>query len=360
MNGKISPNLEAAHALNENAESRNVGLVVETRPDMITPQEIVQMRKLGATKVQMGAQSFDNEILLKNQRGHSVEDTLHASALLRAAGFKIVLHWMPNLLGANPDTDREDFQRMLDGGFCPDELKIYPTQLLEEAPLYDLWKQGKFTPYTTDVLVNLIADIKPGIPIYTRVNRIVRDIPASYIKAGSRRSSLRQDVQLELEKRGQRCRCIRCREVRGTVIEPQSLIFEDFLYRASFAEEHFLNYSTPDDRLAGYLRLSFPSDSSDSIFMFQRKELFALIPELEDAALIREVHVYGQSLAIGSEQAGAAQHRGLGTSLLVKAEQIAKNAGYSKLVVIAAVGTRLYYEKRGFIRTGLYMTKEVV
>ncbi len=360
MNGENSPNLEAAHALNENAESRNVGLVVETRPDMITPQEIVQMRKLGATKVQMGAQSFDNEILLKNQRGHSVEDTLHASALLRAAGFKIVLHWMPNLLGANPDTDREDFQRMLDGGFCPDELKIYPTQLLEEAPLYDLWKQGKFNPYSTDELVNLIADIKPGIPIYTLVNRIVRDIPASYIKAGSRRSSLRQDVQIELKKRGQHCRCIRCREVREAAIEPQNLIYEDFMYKAAFAEEHFLNYSTPDDRLAGYLRLSISSDSSDPIFMSQRKALLALIPELEDAALIREVHVYGQSLAIGSEQAGAAQHRGLGTSLLIKAEQAAKNAGYLKLVVIAAVGTRLYYEKRGFIRTGLYMSKEVI
>ena len=359
MNGEDSPNLEAAHALNEKAESRNVGLVVETRPDMINPQEIAQVRKLGATKVQMGAQSFDNEILSMNQRGHSVEDTLHATALLRTAGFKIVLHWMPNLLGASPESDREDFQRMLDGGFCPDELKIYPTQLLEEAPLYDLWKQGKFTPYSTDELVNLIADIKPGIPIYTRVNRIVRDIPASYIKAGSRRSSLRQDVQIELKNRGQHCRCIRCREVRGAAIEPQNLIYEDFIYKAAFAEEHFLNYSTPDDLLAGYLRLSISPDSSDPIFTSPKKALFSLIPELEGAALIREVHVYGQSLAIGNEQAGAAQHSGLGTSLLIKAEQIAKDAGYSKLVVIAAVGTRLYYEKRGFIRSGLYMTKEM-
>ena len=187
----------------------------------------------------------------------------------------------------------------------------------------------------------------------------MRDIPATYIKAGSRRSSLRQDIQIELKNRGQSCRCIRCREVRGAAIEPQNLIYEDFIYKAAFAEEHFLNYSTPDDRLVGYLRLSISSDSSDPIFTSQRKALFSLIPELEGAALIREVHVYGQSLAIGNEQAGAAQHSGLGTSLLIKAEQIAKDAGYSKLVVIAAVGTRLYYEKRGFIRSGLYMTKEV-
>ena len=360
MNGKDSPNLEAAQALNEKSESLNVGLAVETRPDMIKPQEIARMRILGATKVQMGAQSFDNEILLKNQRGHSVEDTLQASALLRAAGFKIVLHWMPNLIGATPESDRKDFQHMWDDGFCPDELKIYPTQLLEEAPLYDLWKQGKFKPYTTDELINLIADIKPSIPIYSRVNRIVRDIPANYIKAGSRRSSLRQDVHIEMKKRSQRCRCIRCREVRGITVDTQNLIFEDYIYNAAFAEEHFLNYSTSDDRLAGFLRLAIPSDSSNPIFSSQRKTLFALIPELEGAALIREVHIYGQSLAVGSEQVGAAQHSGLGTTLLKKAEQIAKNSGFSKLVVIAAIGTRLYYEKRGFIRSGLYMTKEVV
>jgi elongator complex protein 3 len=189
---------------------------------------------------------------------------------------------------------------------------------------------------------------------------IIRDIPANYIKAGSRRSSLRQDVQIELKKRGQRCRCIRCREVRGTTVDTQDLIFEDYIYNAAFAEEHFLNYSTSDDRLAGYLRLAIPSNSSDPIFSSQRKELFALIPELESAALIREVHIYGQSLAVGSAQIGAAQHSGLGTTLLKKAEQIAKKAGFSKLVVIAAIGTRLYYKKRGFIRSGLYMTKEIV
>ena len=360
INGEDSPNLEAAQVLNEKAENSNVGLAVETRPDMINPQEIAQMRKLGATKVQMGAQSFDNEILLKNQREHSVEDTLGATALLRAAGFKIVLHWMPNLLGATLESDREDFKRMLDGGFCPDELKIYPTQLLEEAPLYDLWKQGKFKPYTTDELINLIADIKPSIPIFTRVNRIVRDIPANYIKAGSRRSSLRQDVHIELKNRSQRCRCIRCREVREISVNTQDLIFEDYIYSAAFAEEHFLNYSTSDDRIAGYLRLAIPSDSSDPLFTSQRKALFALIPDLEDAALIREVHIYGQSLAVGSKQIGIAQHSGLGTTLLKIAEQTARKAGFSKLVVIAAIGTRLYYEKRGFIRSGLYMTKEII
>lgn len=359
MNGKDSPDLESAQKLNENAGSRNVGLVVETRPDMVTPEEIVRMRKLGVTKVQMGAQSFDDEILLKNLRGHNVSATLQATALLRAAGFKIVLHWMPNLLGATPESDRIDFQKMWSGGFCPDELKIYPTQLLEEAPLFKIWEQGKYEPYTTNELISLIADIKPTIPIYTRVNRIVRDIPANYIKAGSRRSSLRQDVHTELKKRNERCRCIRCREVRGTAVDTNDLVFEDHVYTPAYTQEHFLNYQTANDQITGYLRLALPSKSTDLDFTSKRKALYALIPELEDAALIREVHIYGQSLVVGSEQTGAAQHSGLGTELLEKTEQIAKKAGLSKIVVIAAVGTRLYYEQRGFTRSGLYMTKEL-
>ena len=357
MNGVDSSTLEEAQKLNEKAESRNVGLVIETRPDEITPQEIAGMRLLGVTKVQMGAQSFDDAILEKNLRGHSVAATLHAAALLRAAGFKIVLHWMPNLLGATPETDRLDFQRMWAGGFCPDELKVYPTQLLEEAPLFAYWQRGEFKPYTTQELIDLLADIKPTIPIYTRVNRIIRDIPSNYIKAGSKRSSLRQDAQRELKKRGQRCRCIRCREIRGEKVEAEDLIISDHVYQAAFSEEHFLNYATANDRLAGYLRLSFPIETDNAIYSGQIFSLYGLIPELAEAALIREVHIYGQSLAVGSEISGAAQHSGLGTELLVRAEQLARDAGFKKLVVIAAVGTRLYYEDRGFSRSGLYMTK---
>jgi len=246
---------------------------------------------------------------------------------------------------------------MWDGGFCPDELKIYPTQLVAEAPLYAYWQRGEFVPYSTEELIDLIADIKPSIPIYTRVNRIIRDIPSNYIVAGSKRSSLRQDIHREMKKRGTHCRCIRCREIRGNAVSAKKLIFGDHLYKAAFAKEHFLNYRTQDDHLVGYLRLSFPTPSDDPIFSTQQKNLYTLIPELKNAALIREVHIYGQSLAVGSEQAGAAQHSGLGTSLLKKAESIAREAGYEKLVVIAAIGTRLYYEKRGFSRSNLYVSK---
>lgn len=360
LNRKDSTTLNEAQLLNENSNCRNVGLVIETRPDEITPYEIALMRQFGVTKVQMGAQSFDDEILKQNLRGHSVRETINATALLRAAGFKIVLHWMPNLLGATPESDFIDFHRIWNDGFCPDEIKIYPTQLVEEAPLYKYWERGEFTPYTTEELIKLIASIKPSIPIYSRVNRIIRDIPSNYIKAGSRRSSLRQDVHREMDKHGEKCRCIRCREIRESAISTQDLIYDDHIYEAAFMEEHFLNYSTKDDQLVGYLRLAIPIKTKDIIFNSQKQILFSLIPELENVALIRELHIFGQSIAVGNEQSGAAQHTGLGTNLLKKAELIAKNAGYKKLVVIAAIGTRLYYEKRGFSRSGLYMSKDLI
>jgi elongator complex protein 3 len=360
MNGQDSATLEEAQIFNESAQCRNVGLVVETRPDMVTPAEITEMRRLGVTKVQMGAQSFDDSILLRNCRGHSVEDTLNAVALLRAAGFKIVLHWMPNLLGATPQSDRLDFARMWSGGFCPDELKIYPTQLVKEAPLYTLWKKGEYLPFSTDELVQLIADIKTTIPDYARVNRVVRDIPSDYIVAGSKRSSLRQDVHAELARRGQRCRCVRCREIRGQAVDIKTLEMKDLVYHPADAEEHFISFSTPDDRLAGYLRLSLPAPVSAPKRNEARNGLYARMPEINGAALIREVHIYGQSLEVGADLSGAAQHSGLGTALLEKAAELAKSAGYQKLAVIAAVGTRLYYEKRGFVRSALYMTKEIV
>jgi elongator complex protein 3 len=338
--------LEQAHAINEATHHRNVGLVIETRPDEITPKELQWLRQLGVTKVQMGAQSLDDHILEINKRGHDVECTRRAAALLRAAGFKIVLHWMPNLLGATPESDREDFARLWND-FCPDEIKIYPNQLLANAELYEYWQRGEFKPYTTQELIDLIADIKPTIPRYCRVNRVIRDIPSTNVVEGNRRTSLRQDVHDEMKRRGTRCECVRCREVRGKSVHPELLKLEDMVYQAGAAEEHFISYVTPDDKLAGFIRLSLPGKGSPQTGM----------SDLDGAALIREVHVYGQSLPVGAEKQGAAQHAGLGTRLLEKAESIAKASGFKRMAVISAVGTRGYYLERGFERGKLYLTK---
>jgi elongator complex protein 3 len=343
-----SGGLENSHAINETTHHRNVGLVIETRPDEITPDEIRWLRHLGVTKVQMGAQSLDDRILDMNKRGHDVECTRTATALLRAAGFKIVLHWMPNLHGATPESDREDFSRLWND-FCPDEIKIYPNQLLANAELYEYWQRGEFKPYTTEELIDLIADIKPTIPRYCRVNRVIRDIPSTNVVEGNRRTSLRQDVQDEMKRRGTKCQCVRCREVKGKSVSVESLRLDDLIYQAGAAEEHFISYVTPDDKLTGFIRLSLPKENSPQ----------TEISDLGSAALIREVHVYGQSLPVGAEKDGAAQHVGLGTRLLEKAERIAIAHGFKRMAVISAVGTRGYYLSRGFERGELYLVKKI-
>jgi elongator complex protein 3 len=346
LNGVESAGLEQAQILNETTANRNVGLVIETRPLDIKPNELAWLRRLGVTKVQMGAQSLDDRILELNMRGHTVADTHRAVALLRAAGFKIVLHWMPNLLGANLDSDREDFSHLWDD-LCPDELKIYPTQLLANSDLYTYWQRGEYIPYTTDELIGLIADIKPTIPRYCRVNRVVRDIPSVNVVEGNKRTSLRLDIQHELKRRGTTCQCIRCREVRKQSVQAGTLNLEDLVYQAGGAEEHFLSFVTPDDSLAGFLRLSLPGEASPAMGM----------DDLSGAAIIREVHVFGQALAVGTEKNGAAQHSGLGTELLQQAEEIAAQKGFKTIAVISAVGTRLYYLERGFERGELYLVK---
>ena len=348
LNGQPAVTLTQAQALNETASHRNVGLVIETRPDEITKKEIAWLRKLGVTKIQMGAQSLDDRILELNQRGHNTAETSRAVALLRAAGFKIVLHWMPNLLGATLESDREDFKRLW-VDLCPDEIKIYPCQLLENAPLYAYWQRGEYQPYTQEQLISLLADIKPGIPRYCRVNRVIRDIPSTHVVAGNKRTSLRQDAQIEMSRRGTHCECIRCREVRGHSVVTSDLKLQDQVYMAGGAEEHFLSFITPEDKLAGFIRLSLPGMNSPETGL----------SDLDQAAIIREVHVYGQSLAVGQDAEGAAQHSGLGTRLLEEAEQIARQKGFKRMAVIAAIGTRRYYLERGFERGDSYLTKTI-
>lgn len=339
--------LVEAQEKNVNAKHRNVGLVIETRPDLVSRESLKWYRYLGVTKVQMGAQSLNDHILRLNKRGHSAKETLEATALLRAGGFKIVLHWMPNLLGATPESDREDFKRLWgEDACCPDELKIYPCQLLENTELYELWKVGKYQPYTEATLLGLIADIKTHVPRYCRINRIIRDIPSTYIVAGNKNSSLRQDVQQEMARRGTRCECVRCREIRKKQVSSESLQLHDLVYHPADTEEHFLSFDTNDDHLAGFLRLSLPKDTGGSGML-----------DLENAAIIREVHVYGQSLEVGEDREGIAQHSGLGRRLIEAAENIASKAGFNRLSVISAVGTRAYYADRGFILGAYYMVK---
>jgi elongator complex protein 3 len=345
--------LAAAQRSNETAPHRQVGLVVELRPDEVTPAEIRHLRRLGVTKLQMGAQSLDDRVLELNRRGHDVETTRHAMTLARAAGLKLVLHWMPNLLGATPDADRSDFARLWDDpALRPDELKIYPCSLLASADLHAVWQRGDYQPYDDATLIELVADAKARVEPYCRINRVVRDIPTPNIVAGCRLSNLRQAAQAHLAASERRCRCIRCREVRGEPVELGALRLDDQVYATRASEEHFLSFVTSGDQLAGYLRLSLPDLAATAALELG-------IAELSDAAIVREVHVYGQAVTIGRSGESEAQHRGLGTQLLAAAEQLAAQRGFRRMAVIAAVGTRRYYAGRGYELDGTYVLKSL-
>ncbi len=342
MNGTKAESVEEAHQINERAACRNVGLVVETRPDLITMKEVRRLRRLGVTKVQLGIQSLDDRILALNRRGHTLGDTRRAIRLLRLSGFKTVIHWMPNLLGATPEQDLEDFGRLWDRRIRPDELKIYPTALLKHTELYERWRDGEYEPYDEATMVGLLSSCKTLIPPYCRVNRVMRDIPAPNIVAGVKKSNLRQIVQQHMAREGMQCRCIRCREVRGEPVDPEAVRLERTVYTADGSREVFLEYVTEQGGLAGFLRLSLPETQPP-------------IGELRGSAMIREVHVYGPAVRLGDELVSAPQHTGLGTRLIGEARHIARHQGYERLAVIAAVGTRPYYLERGFERGELYM-----
>ena len=353
--------LEESQKRNVQAVHRNVGLVVETRPDWITPEEIVHLRRLGVTKVQIGVQSLDDRVLALNKRGHTVAEVRHALGLLRTAGFKLHLHWMPNLYGATLESDRASFHQFFkDPAIRPDELKIYPCSLIAGTELYDRWLEGNYRPYSEEELVDLLADIKPSVPTYTRINRLFRDIPAHHIEAGVKVSNLREIVHRELARRGDRCGCIRCREVRRQHVREEELRLSAYSYSTDLTDEIFLQcvVSGRDapggapalDRapLAGFLRLSLPKGPSVGSRAF--------LEEIRGNALVREVHVYGPALAIGGVEAGAPQHVGVGTRLLTEARRLSRAAGFEHISVIAATGTKAYYAARGFEAGELYMT----
>lgn len=349
LNGVDSASLVQAQQRNETAARRNVGLVVETRPDFIDAAEARRLRSYGVTKVQLGAQSLDDRILALNQRGHTVEQTRQAVSILRAAGFKLHLHWMPNLLGATPESDLADYEKLWsDPALRPDELKIYPCVLVRESELVKWWERGEYRPYTDEELVWLLAECKARTPRYVRLNRIARDFPAGHVVAGSLTSNLREVAAARLKAQGRRCECIRCREVKGERVVSGKPA-ETIEYATAGGTEAFLSMETPTGKLAGFLRLSLPTAEASA---------GTGLEELCGAAIIREVHVYGPVVRLGGEAtAGEAQHLGLGAELIRLAEQRAQAAGYPRLAVISAIGTREYYRKQGFSLGELYMAK---
>lgn len=346
MNGRESDSLVAAQEANQTAVRRNVGLVVETRQDHIDADELRWMRYLGVTKVQVGIQSMDELVLALNKRGHDADATRAAFRLLRLGGFKIHGHWMPNLLGATPSSDIADYASLWqDPAVRPDELKIYPCMLLENTELYAYWQRGEYKPYSEEEVLHVLKESMAMTPRYTRLTRVVRDIPTTNVVEGFTKANLRQIAEQQLRQEGRACHCIRSREVRRQAVDPAELTLKMDSYETDATLEHFLSFETAEQKIAGFLRLSLPH-------LHQPHPL----PELANHAMIREVHVYGPALPIGEESQGEAQHVGLGSSLIGRAKELARAAGYTHLAVISAIGTQAYYRKHGFEMAGLYMT----
>lgn len=325
---------------NETSKCRCVGLVLETRPDYVSEAEVIHLRQLGATKIQIGIQSLQDDVLKLNRRGHNVESTIKAISLLRSAGFKIHGHWMPNLYGSSPQKDMGDYRRLFEAdSICPDELKIYPCSLIDHTELMTLYKQGKWKPYTQPELSEVLMFAITHTPEYCRLTRIVRDIPGTEIVAGNKLTNLRQILDTpELRKNSHD---IRSREIKNQSTAPSEQILDDIIYETPVATEHFLQYITPDRKISGFLRLSLPKKNG-------------FIDELQDAAIIREIHIYGRSISVGDSTCNASQHQGLGKSLIVKAISIAKDAHYKEIAVISAIGTKAYYRNNGFTDGILY------
>ena len=343
--GPAGASFEEIAAGNETALVRCVALTFETRPDCCRKEHVEHMLSLGVTKVELGVQHVEDRILGFNRRGCLVQDTVEANRLLRDSGFKVGFHVMPNLPGATLADDEEMFRALFsDERFQPDFLKVYPTLVTPGSGIEELYLRGQYEPYPEPDLVDLLARAKAMIPPYVRLQRVQRDIPAKLITAGSIHGNLRQMAKARLRELGGTCRCIRCREAGRSAPEGDPSV-GTVTYSCCGGTEHFISV-VAGDSLIGYARLRYPGAVES--------------PGLGDAALIRELHVYGPMVPLGSH-AGTLewQHRSYGELLLGRAEDISRSGGFRRIAILSGIGVRPYYRERGYGRLGPYMVKEL-
>ncbi len=354
LNQKQSNSLEQAIEQNESALHRAVALTFETRPDCARPQQVSQLLEWGATRIELGVQSLDDEKLVKVKRGHGVKETVAATANCKNSFLKVCYHMMPGLF-STPEEDIEMFRQLFaDTAYRPDMLKIYPTLVIPGTELHEWWLAGEYSPYDTAQAAEVIAEAKRFIPAYVRVMRVDRDIPSHQIAGGVKNLNLREYVARKCAEKGISCRCIRCRQAGiselkfGKKVNDDAVELRRLDYEASGGKEVFLSYEDAEnDLLIAFLRLRLPD--AESVF---RTEITA------DTAGIRELRVYGEHVAVGEKLSRAEQHKGYGSKLLQEAERIGgEEWGCKKILVTSGVGVREYYAKKGYSREGAYMAK---
>lgn len=325
-----------------------IGITFETKPDWCEHEQIDRMLGLGGTKVEIGVQTTYDSINRDMHRGHGVEASKNANKWLRDSGFKIGYHMMPGQPGMSKDMNIKDFKRIFNkDDWKPDYLKIYPTLVVKGTRVYDMWKRGDFEPLTNEEAADLVSEIMSIIPKYVRLTRVQRDIPADNIEAGVWKSNLRQLAQQKLEDKGLSCDDIRSREVGLSDTEPNDVEINTMKYNSAGGKEHFISIDgIKSDEIVGFCRLRFPNDP-------HRKEL-------SDAAIVRELHVYGNEVGISNDSENSWQHSGFGKRLIEKAENISREAGYNKLSVISGIGARPYYKKKhNYKQDGPYVSKKL-
>lgn len=355
-----SPDLDRELERNEGAEVRVVALTIETRPDFAKPKHIDELLKLGATRVELGVQSVFDDVLARVKRGHDVKAVVEATRNLKDAAYKVCYHLMPGLPGSDPDRDLEMVKAVFeDDSFKPDCVKIYPTLVIPGTELYNMWLRGEYRSYSEGVWRWLIARIMSMVPRWVRVMRLGRDIPLHWVVDGPRMGNMREVALSTMRSMGLECVEIRCREVGhryvklGEIPNPRRLRINRIDYEASGGHEVFLEVIDDEDTLYALLRLRIPSPSA------HRPEV-----RLGRAALIRELHVYGPELPVGSRAQDLIwwQHRGLGRILMAKAEHIAlEEFNANRMFVISGVGVREYYRNLGYRKYpgSFYMFKDL-
>jgi elongator complex protein 3 len=313
-----SATLEEAKLRNETATSRVIGIAIETRPDWIDEEEIVRLRRYGVTRVEIGYQTTDDHINEVNKRGHGNAESIRATKLLKDAGFKVVAHMMPGLVGSNPEIDKVSMQEVWTNQlFRPDEIKIYPLVVTPNSELTGIWERGEFEPYSDATLIPLMAEIQGMLPEYVRLLRMYRDIPAHEILAGSKVANLRQVTEIAMRARGITRHDISAREVRAKGNNPEAAIMDESFYEASDGHEYFLQMIDPTDRtIFALLRLRVPSQ------YFSGEDHY--IEVLNRAAIVREVHVFGDQIPVGRVGNNSGQHMGFGKRLMARAEEIVR------------------------------------
>jgi len=372
-----------------------IGLTIETRPDYVTKKSLVEYLEYGVTRVQLGGQSTHDDILKKIKRGCTNKNMKTAIRLLKGIGMKVVTHWMPDLPGSSPELDNQMFDTIIqDPDLQSDDWKLYPTAVVKSASddliikseINSWYEDGSYVPYAeTNVedLIQVFLRMKSKINPWTRIERLVRDIPTQSIEVGYNKVvNLRQVIHDRMVASNLSCKCIRCMEIKDNAhrIGDAKLVVRK--YAASQGVEYHISYEIESmfwtwsyivfciwlwiNKLCGKtVYYGGNREQYCGVFGFLRLRIdpnpgLGVVNELIECGLIREVHVYGMSTSVGNNNDKSSQHKGIGQLLVGCAEDIIKTHGLYKSAVIAGIGARDYYKNKcGYELCKYYMIKNL-